>query len=127
MRTTFPTLADTARGAWPAGLRIIAADPTTDGDVERVMCGCYRTVPANEMVDLREIPAPARAAIGIASPILCHACFHHQERVGQLLHSAIAGALGMHGAVVASLESGERESLRRGWHATTARNRRLAP
>lgn len=125
-RTMFPTLADAPRAEWPATLRIHPAPLGIGGSEETIECGCQRTVPAREMVDLREIPAGERADLGILTAVLCQACFHTHESAGRHLHYQIAERLGLHAAVVASLRAGATEAVARGWASRTARNQHLA-
>lgn len=125
-RTMFPTLDDIPRDQWPLGIRVAEPDPTIGGSEVEVRCvGCMRFVPPRECLDLRECANPQ--ALGITSLVCCRGCFHGQAHRGEHLHSQIARALGMHSAVVASLESGEREALARGWHTKSDRNKHLAP
>lgn len=127
VRTQFPTLADAARASWPASLRVHPAPAHLEGAEETIQCACNRTVPAREMVDLRELSATQLAELGLTAPIECQACFHEHVRHGRALHSAVARALGLHERTAAALEAGEREGLHRGWHVRTAANRHLHP
>jgi hypothetical protein len=126
-RETFPTLAETPRHEWPENLRTIAPNAAVWGDVERVVCSCTRPVPADEMIDLRAIPAADRAGLGIASPLQCAACFHMEALHGRTAHSEIALQLALAPHVHAALQAGERQQMARGHVVQTARHLRERP
>jgi hypothetical protein len=123
----FPRLADAPRDKWPTSLRVHPAPAHIGGSVETIQCGCQRTVPADEMVDLRELPPGVLAGLGLTAPVECQACFHHHLNHGRALHSAIATALDMDSSVIASLRSAETEMLSRGWAMRTSVNSHLLP
>jgi hypothetical protein len=127
VRTMFPTLADVPRDQWPTSLHVHPAPAHLEGSQETIQCACTRTVPADEMIDLRELSASQLRVLGLTTPVECRACFHEHVRHGRALHSDVARAIGLHTSTTTALEAGEREGLRRGWCVQTARNAHLAP
>jgi hypothetical protein len=127
VRTMFPTLADAPRDRWPTNLRVHPAPAHVGGSVETIQCRCMRTVPADEMVDLRELSAAVLTGLGLTVAVECQACFHHHLNHGRALHSEIATALGMDAGVIASMARAETEMLQRGWSVRTAMNTHLVP
>jgi hypothetical protein len=121
----FPTLADAPRSAWPTNLRVHPAPAQIGGSVETIQCRCMRTVPAEEMVDLRELSSDVLTGLGLTAPVECQACFHHHLNHGRAMHSEIATALGMDSGVIASMIRSETEMLERGWSMRTAKNTHL--